>query len=177
MKKTLVTTAVFLATTCAAQAGPLDFLKGWNKSDYYLGLLISNSDIDGETGAGQDMSTINGTFGYVLSNSLAVEARLGVGSDDANSLIQDPVSNYTAGMLRYHYTWSNNIMAYASVGAALRVHSDVVDAGTQAGAAVAVGLNLFGSDRTALNIEYFYMGGTEPVESIGIGFHHYFGKY
>lgn len=177
MKKTLVSAAVFLTMSCSVQAGPLDFLKEWDKSNYYLGLLVSNSDIEGETGAGQDMSTINATFGYVFPKSLSLEARFGAGSDDSNSLFEDAVTNYAAGMLRYHYTWSNNIMGYASVGVAARSHSNVVEADSQSGAAVAIGVNLFGNERTALNIEYFYLGGTESIASIGIGFHHYFGKF
>jgi hypothetical protein len=38
-------------------------------------------------------------------------------------------------------------------------------------------LNLFGSDHTAVNIEYLYMGGPEAMRSIGIGFHRYFGRF
>ncbi len=177
MKKTLVSTAVFMTIACSAEAGPLDFMQGWTKSNFYMGLLISNSDIDGETGAGQDMSMVNATFGYAFPRGISVEGRLGVGSDEAESMLQDPVSNYAAGMLRYHYTWNNKIMAYAAVGGAARIHSSVVEADTrQSGAAVAFGMNLFGSDQTALNIEYFYMGGEQATKSVGIGFHHYFGK-
>jgi len=79
-------------------------------------------------------------------------------------------------MLRYHYTWDNNLMAYAAAGAAVRMHSDLLDnvEETQTGAAFAVGVNLFGSNSTAINIEYFYMGGEQATKSIGIGFQHYF---
>ncbi|OED43017.1 hypothetical protein AB833_04775 [Chromatiales bacterium (ex Bugula neritina AB1)] len=177
MKKTLVSAALFMTLACNAQAGPLDFMKGWSKSNFYMGLLVSNSDIDGETGAGLDMSVINATLGYSLGKGLSVEGRFGAGSDQAESLFQDPVSNYAAGMLRYHYTWKNKIMAYAAAGGATRVHSNVVEADrNQTGAAFALGMNLFGSAKTAINVEYFYMGGAQATKSIGIGFHHYFGN-
>ena len=69
-------------------------------------------------------------------------------------------------------------MTYASVGTSIRTHSDAVEVNDlQAGGAFAFGLNLFGSNQTAVNIEYFYMGGPEAMRSIGIGFHRYFGKY
>ncbi len=186
MKKTLVCAAMLAAMTGSAGASTLDsiksntmdFLDDWNRSDFYLGLLVSNSDIDEEDDVGQDMSVFNATFGYVFPKGFSLEARFGVGSDQPDSLFQDPVTTYSAAMFRYHYTWTNNVMAYASVGTALRTHSDAVDANDlQAGGAFAFGMNLFGSDHTAVNIEYFYMGGPEAMRSIGIGFHRYFGRY
>jgi hypothetical protein len=69
-------------------------------------------------------------------------------------------------------------MAYAAVGTSLRTHSEAVDVNDlQAGGAFAFGVNLFGSDKTAVNIEYLYLGGPQAMRSIGIGFHRYFGKY
>lgn len=178
MKKTLMSAAVLVAMMGNAEAGTLDFLHDWNKSDFYLGVLISNSDISGETGIGEDMGMVNATFGYVFPKGISLEARLGFGSDQSDSLLQDPVTSYTAAMFRYHYTWRNNIMAYAAVGTSLRTHSDAVEVNDiQAGGAYAFGLNLFGSDDVAVNIEYLYMGGPEALSSIGIGFHRYFGKH
>ena len=178
MKKTAAGAAVLLALAGgSAGAGTLDFLKsGWDASDLYMGLLISNSDISGEEGLGQDMNVYNALVGLSLPANLALEARFGAGSDQTESVLQDPLSNYFAGMLRYHYTWDNNIMAYTGVGAAARKHSSLLEdvESNQVGAAFAVGLNLFGSDNTAVNIEYFYMGGEQATSSIGIGFQHYF---
>jgi len=68
-------------------------------------------------------------------------------------------------------------MAYASAGAGVRLFSDVVDADTSVGLATAFGLNLFGTRKTALNLEYSYLGGNDAASSVGIGVHHYFGKY
>ena len=175
MKKTVVGAAVLLAMASSAGAGTLDFLNKWNSSDLYMGLLISNSDISGESGIGQDLNVYNATIGYSLPKGFAVESRFGAGSDQPQSLLEDPLSNYFAGMLRYHHTWNSNFMAYAAAGAAVRRHDDLLDAdGTQFGAAFAVGLNLFGSQNTAVNVEYFFMGGEQSTESIGIGFQHYF---
>lgn len=175
MKKTVVGAALLLAMAGSAGAGTLDFLRDWNKTDLYMGFIFSNSDISGETGIGQDMSVYNATLGYMLPKGFGVEARIGAGSDQTKSLLQDPLSNYAAGMLRYHYTWNSDLMAYAAAGGAIRTHSDLLDVKeTQAGAAFAIGVNLFGSDNTAINIEYLYMGGEQATKSIGIGFQHYF---
>ena len=176
MKKTVAGAAVLLAMAGSAGAGTLDFLKGWNTTDLYMGLLVSNSDIDGETGIGQDLNVYNATVGITLPWRFAVEGRFGAGTDQTESLLQDPVSNYFAGMLRYHYTWDNGLMAYAAAGAAVRNHSDLLEdvESTQSGAAFAVGVNLFGSENTAINFEYFFMGGEQATKSIGIGFQHYF---
>lgn len=178
MKKTLMSTAVLVAMMGNAEADTLEFLDDWNKSDFYLGILLSNSDIAGETDVGLDMGTMQATFGYVFPKGIALEARFGIGSDETTSLMQDPVTSYGAAMFRYHYTWSNNIMAYAGAGVSIRSHSDAVDAkNLQSGVAFTLGVNLFGSNRTAVNIEYQYLGGEEELKAIGIGFHRYFGKY
>lgn len=186
MKKTLVSAALLAAMAGSAGASTfdsiksksMDFLDDWNRHDFYLGILISNSDLSEEDGIGQDMSVLNATFGYVFPKGFALEARFGAGTDQPDSLIQDPVTTYSAAMLRYHYTWSNNVMAYAGVGTSLRTHSDAVEVNDiQAGGAFAFGLNLFGTDQTAVNIEYLYLGGPEAMRSIGIGFHRYYGKY
>ena len=176
MKKTVAGAAVLLAMAGSAGAGTLDFLNRWNASDLYMGLLLSNSDISGQNGIGEDLNVYNATVGYTLPLGFAIESRFGVGSDQTESLFQDPLSNYFAGMLRYHHTWNNNFMAYAAVGGAVRSHSDLLEDvdGTQTGAALAVGLNLFGSRNTAVNVEYFYMAGEQATKSIGIGFQHYF---
>ena len=175
MKKTVVGAAVLLAMAGSAGAGTLDFLTDWATGDLYMGLAVSNSDISGETGLGQDLNVYNATLGYTVWQGLGIEGRFGAGSDEAKSVLQDPLSNYFAGMLRYHYTWDNNLMAYAAAGAAVRTHSELLDVDeTQTGAAFAVGVNLFGSETTAINIEYLYLGGEQATKSIGLGFQHYF---
>lgn len=184
MKKTMASVAVSLLLACgAADANTLDYLRDFNpredfnKKNFYLGIQAANGDIDGVGEVGEDVGTLNGTLGFFFKWGISLEARIGLGSDQPASLFQDPISRYAAGMLRYHYTWNDNIMAYASAGAGFRLHSDDVDADSTAGIAAAFGLNLFGTKRTALNVEYSYLGGGDAASSIGIGFHHYFGKY
>lgn len=184
MKKTLTSTAIAMLLACgAADANTLEYLRDFNpredfnKQNFYLGLQAANADISGVEGAGDDISTLTGTLGFFFKWGISLEGRFGIGSDQATSLLQDPVTSYGAGMLRYHYTWNNNVMAYASAGAGVRLHSDVVDADSTAGLAAAFGVNLFGTKRTALNVEYLYLGGSEASTSFGIGFHHYFGKF
>ena len=184
MKKTLASTTVALLLACgAADANTLDYLRDFSprddfdKKNFYLGLQAGNSDIDGVDGAGDNIGTLSGTVGFFYKWGISLEGRFGMGSDQATSLFQDPVTSYGAGMLRYHYTWSDNIMAYASAGAGFRKHSSVVEADSTVGLAAAFGLNLFGTKKTALNFEFLYLGGNEASTSTGIGFHHYFGKF
>lgn len=180
MKRTLVSTLVLTATMCgqAVNGGTLDFLQQADSSNIYLGFQLYNGDLDGVDGVGQDMSVLNATLGYNVKGGISVEGRVGAGSDQMDTLIQDPVSSYVAGLVRYHYTWHSNIMVYAGLGVGVRSHSSVVDVDdSQIGATVSFGVNLFGNDNTAINIEYFAIGGDERYSSIGIGVHHYFGKY
>ena len=184
MKKTMASAAVaMLVASGAASANTLDYLRDFNprndfnKNNFYLGLQAANADIDGVGLDGDDVTTLTGTLGFFFKWGISLEARFGVGSDQADSLFQDPVASYGAGMLRYHYTWNDNLMAYASAGAGIRLFSDVVEADSTVGIATAFGVNLFGTKKTALNVEYTYLGGGDASTSVGIGFHHYFGQY
>ena len=186
MRKTIASAAVALLLACgvADANDTFDYLrdfnprKDFNKKNFYFGIQAGNTDIDGVDGAGDDIGTLHGTVGFFYKWGISLEGRFGVGSDQPASVVQDPVTSYGAGMLRYHYTWNENIMAYASAGAGIRLNnSDLVDADSTAGLAAAFGLNLFGTERTALNMEFFYLGGNESSTSMGLGFHHYFGGY
>lgn len=201
MKRTLVSTVVLAATmsgtavagglidsgkaagarlavgTEKLAVGTLDFLHKAESSRIYLGIQLFNGDLDGVDELGQDMSVLNATFGYKIGRGLAVEARFGAGSDQLDTVAQDPVSSYAASLVRYQYTWDNNIMAYAGVGVGLRNHSRVLGINeNQLGGALAFGVNLFGNDNSAINIEYFTVDGPDRYSAIGIGFHHYFGR-
>jgi len=184
MKNILAGAAMALVLACgAANANTLDYLKDFNprkdfnKKNFYIGLQAANADINGVDGTGDDIGMINGTVGFFFKWGISLEARVGIGSDQGNSLFKDPTSRHASGMLRYHYTWSNDVMAYAGVGGGIRLHSSDVDTDSTAGLAAAFGLNLFGNDKTALNVEYLYMGGADASSSFGIGFQHYFGKF
>lgn len=184
MKKTIASAAVTLLLACgAADANTLDYLRDFNpredfnKKNLYFGIQAASGDIDGVGEAGDDIGTLAGTVGFFFKWGISLEARFGLGSDQPASLLQDPVSSYSAGMLRYHYTWNDNVMAYASAGAGIRLHSSEVEADNTAGVAAAFGLNLFGTKRTALNVEYTYLGGSDAFSAVGIGFQHYYGKF
>ena len=185
MKKTIASAAVALLLACgAADANEtLDYLrdfnprKDFNRKNFYFGVQAANTDIDGVENGGDDIGTLHGTVGFFFKWGISLEARAGLGSDQPSSLLQDPVSSYGAGMLRYHYTWNEKIMAYASAGAGIRLNSDDIDSDSSAGLAAAFGLNLFGNERTAVNMEFFYLGGGDASTSLGIGFQHYFGAY
>ena len=181
MKKTIASAVVTLLLGCgAADANTIEYLRDFNphkdfdKQNFYFGLQAGAAQIDD---VDSDVSTLTGTVGFFYKWGISLEGRFAIGSDQATSLLRDPVSTYTAGMLRYHYTWNQNIMAYAGLGAGIRVLSDDVDANSTVGLAAALGLNLFGNKTTALNIEYTYQGGRDDVGFIGIGFQHYLGKF
>ena len=185
MKKTIASAAIAMLLACGAASAndTLDYLrdfsprKDFNKQNFYFGVQVANTDIDGVDGAGDDISTLHGTLGFFYKWGISLETRFGIGSDQPASLLQDPVSSYGAGMLRYHYTWNENVMAYASAGAGIRLNSDDIDSDSSAGLSAAFGLNLFGTKRTAVNMEFFYLGGGEASTSLGLGFQHYFGAY
>jgi hypothetical protein len=180
MKRTLVSTLVLTAAMCGqvVNGGTLDFLQQADTSNIYLGFQLYNGDLDGVEGVGQDMSVLNATLGYTLKAGISVEARYGAGSDQLDSLVQDPVSSYIAGLVRYHYTW-DNIMVYAGAGMGVRGHSSVLEGvdDRQIGVTVSFGVNLFGNDKSAVNLEYFTISGDERYSAIGFGYHHYFGNY
>jgi hypothetical protein len=166
--KVLVTLLSFTAGAVQAES---------EGSRLYYGLEIGNGKFDVSKTVEDTMQDIGGAFGYNIARFLAVEARVGVASNDKNSLVGDSEVTRGSVLLKLQYS-GDHVIAYIAGGAGV-LNTDI--SGTSSdddGVVASVGVELFGTDRTALSLSYTNHERKKAkldYTVANIGFRHYFG--
>lgn len=157
-----------------AHAGILgNFFQERDLSNFYYGLGISDGSIKVNGIAGDtSMGTVGGTFGMQLLEMVGVELQIGSASDDAQSVLSESQLFYGAAMLRFGMRF-DRVGVYGLMGQA------VIDTSSQynfsnTGGALGIGLNLFSSDATSLNLHFLRLD-DGAFTSASIGYQYYFG--
>ncbi|MEE9335057.1 MAG: outer membrane beta-barrel protein [Granulosicoccaceae bacterium] len=142
----------------------------------YYGFSVADSTVEGAAAvdADESMGTISGTLGFQLLDFIGIELEVGSSSDQASSVISDPVFTYQAGMIRLGYRWDR--AGVYMLGGQARFDSDGSDGSADSENVVGFGLNLFGNETTALNVHFLRFGDGE-ITTAGIGFQYYFGGF
>lgn len=119
-------------------------------------------------------SELNAAFGLEYMKFFGVELRAGFSSDDTGSLITDSQLSYQALMLRLGYRWDRVGVYLLGGQAAIQAESElgIEDSGTATG----IGINLFGSPTTALNLSHLNIDDGN-FTTTNIGFQYFFGGY
>jgi len=147
----------------------------------YLGAGFADSTL--ELGDQEEsLGTVSAKLGVRLGPFLALEADLGVMSDDSDSIVSESVVSYQALMARLGVT-IDRTMVYALAGQArVEVDRDTLF-GTGGGGTSSetvnvfgAGVNLFGNETTALNLELRRFDDGE-LTSVHIGLQHVFGGF
>lgn len=129
------------------------------------------------TNAGSDhksLGTVNVTIGFQLLDFLGLELEAGSASDQASSILSEPLVQYQAALVRLGYRFDRT--GFYLLGGQARLEIDKNLNTSDAGMAYGVGLNLFGNETTALNFHFLSIdGGTFTTASIG--FQYYFGGF
>ena len=145
----------------------------------YLGAGFADSNLE----FGSDdtsLGTISTKIGVQLGRFLAVEADLGVMSDDSGSIVSESVVSYQALMARIGFT-VDRAMFYGLAGQA-RTETDrdtlfgTGGSTNETSNIFGAGVNLFGNETTAINLEVRYFGDGD-LTSAHIGLQHFFGGF
>ena len=141
----------------------------------YFGFSVADSTVESatEVDADESMGTISGTLGFQLLDFIGIEAEVGSSSDQASSVISDPVFTYAAAMVRLGYRWDR--AGVYLLGGQVRFDSDGGNSDSET--AFGLGLNLFGNETTALNFHFLRFGDDGEVTTASIGFQYYFGGF
>jgi len=178
MRRQIVATALVVLMSMIgfagnAQAGVIgNFFQERDLSNFYYGLGVSDGSIK-VSGAGErSMGTVGGTFGMQLLELVGLELQVGSASDDAQSVLSESQLFYAAAMLRFGMRF-DRVGVYGLMGQA------VIDTSSQynfsnTGGALGVGLNLFSSDVTSLNLHFLRLD-DGAFTSASIGYQYYFG--
>ena len=148
------------------------------QSRLYYGLELGNGKYDVSSTDDDTLIDIGGALGYNLTRFLAVEARLGAGSSDKNSLVGDSEVTRGSVLLKLQYK-KDRVIAYAAGGVGV-VNSDIDGVSDDDdGLVFGVGVELFGNHKTALTISYTNYerdAAGLDYEVANVGFRHYFGE-
>jgi len=122
----------------------------------------------------KSLGTVNATIGFQLMDFIGLELELGSASDQANSILSEPLVQYQAALVRLGYRFDR--AGFYLIGGQARLDIDKSLNSTDAGTAIGGGVNLFGNETTALNLHFLSIdGGTFTTASVG--FQYYFGGF
>ncbi len=169
MRQLLAPLALAAGLCCAAPGA-----QAASPSLYYgLGFSDGNLDVPGD--GDRSLGTLSLTLGVRLLPFLGVELGAGVASDDAGSILSEPLVNYQAAMVRLGWRW-DRVGVYALAGQSRLDVDDDVRANIDAANVVGLGINLYGNEHTAVNAHVLRFGDQEFTTAT-VGFQYYFGGY
>jgi len=140
---------------------------------YGAGFSDGSVEVTGDSD-GKSLGTINATLGLQLLDFVGVELQLGNASDDSNSILSEPLVSYQAAMLRLGYR--HDRFGVYLLGGMARLDVDPALNFSDSGTALGFGINLFGNDTTALNVNFLRLD-EDAFTTATIGFQYYFGGF
>lgn len=140
----------------------------------YYGIGFTDGSIELASKEDKSLGTINATLGFQLLDFIGLEVEVGSASDQAGSILSEPLVQYQAALVRLGYRWDR--AGFYLLGGQARLDVDKSLNSVDAGTAVGAGINLFGSETTSLNLHVLSIdGGTFTTASVG--FQYYFGGF
>lgn len=140
----------------------------------YYGIGFTDGKMELSSSGDKSLGTLNATIGFQLLDFIGLELELGTASDQASSILSEPLVTYQAALVRLGYRWDRT--GVYVLGGQARLDIDKSLNSTDAGTAVGFGLNFFGNETTSLNLHVLDIdGGTFTTASIG--FQYFFGGF
>jgi len=144
------------------------------KMYYGIGFTDGKMELTNAASDDKSLGTINATLGFQLLDFIGLELEAGAASDQASSILSEPLVQYQAAMVRLGYRFDRT--GVYLLGGQARLDIDKSLNSTNAGVALGAGINLFGNETTSLNLHFLSIdGGTFTTASIG--FQYYFGGF
>ena len=140
----------------------------------YIGGGISDGTVDITNGGDKSLGTISAMVGFRFIDYLGIELAVGSGTDQSDSILSDPLVSYAAAMLRLSYQWERTEVYIVAGQAIADIDSQFNN--TDAGNAFGFGINLFGNETTALNLNFLDID-SGAFQTATIGFQYFFGGF
>lgn len=140
----------------------------------YFGITASDAQLESQSGGEFDGGSLGAKLGYSLNRWLDIELHTGADffsdQDDFNKLEVGYVASFMKLKLPYERVNIYGLIGLALVGADYGSAFD----DTFSDGAFGFGVELYGTQRTALNIEFSQLGTDDKYKLMGIGFIHRF---
>lgn len=142
----------------------------------YVGLSLGGFDAEPPGASGDSSETdVSLRLGYHFSDFVGVEGRLGTnaanieGDDDAGR----PITEYAGLFLRLDLPFEKTNVYVLLGGSSVRFDDESVDSDDKDPVAGGIGIELYGSEDTALVLEYMTYA-EDSYQGVGLGFKHHF---
>ncbi|MGF1548423.1 MAG: outer membrane beta-barrel protein [Thiotrichales bacterium] len=137
----------------------------------YFGIFGSDAQFVPDKGPKQDAGNLGGKLGFDFNKFVAVEGHAGLTLNDSH--LSSPEVTYLAGFVRANLPLERiNIYGLLGVGFVdanfAQVKGDFTDL------AVGAGIEFYGTENTALGIEYLQYGLDDKYKTVGLGIVHHF---
>lgn len=164
MTKRIVIAAALLAAPMLAHAEPPGLYWGVSFGGYEADLRESGGTADSATNLG-------GRLGFHLSDFIGIEAR---GGFDTGGFAgeNDTGTTYAAVMARFDLPFEKVNVYFLAGASEVRIDDESVDSDDYDPVAAGIGIELYGSERSAISLEYMnYSDGAYTGVSIGFKRH------
>lgn len=145
-----------------------------NGCDSYYGLDVGNGKLQSSDSDLLSLKNVQGTLGCQLTNNFGVEARLGLSAEENSNLFGDPDITQASVLARLGYK-GEKVLVYGLAGGGY-IDVDQIN-GDEFSPVFGVGLELFGSARTAIHFGYTVQATESKSIDHGLfnlGYRHYF---
>ena len=140
----------------------------------YLGFSGSDAQFNPAVGQTEDLGNVNAKLGYQVNSFVGAELHLGMSVSTESSNVDSPTLGYVAPMLRFNlpYERVNIYSLFGVVSARGDFPGNYEDSFSDF--SMGAGIELYGSKRTAISLEYMRYGIDDTYKTFGLGLVHYF---
>ncbi len=139
----------------------------------YFGIFGSDAQFAPDRGPKQDAGNLGGKLGFDFSKFVAVEGHAGFNLNEDDGGLGSPEVSYLGGFVRANLPLERiNIYGLLGVGF---VDADFAEVkGDFTDLALGAGVEFYGTENTALGIEYMQYGLDDTYRTVGLGIVHHF---
>jgi hypothetical protein len=135
---------------------------------------VGDGGVEVTGGSDRSFGSLSISAGLQLLDFVGLELMVGAASDDAGSMLSEPLVSYQAGLVRLGFRW-DRVGVYALGGHAIMDIDSSLNF-SDSGTAVGMGINLFGNETTSLNLHFINLD-DGAYENASIGVQYYFGGF
>lgn len=141
----------------------------------YWGVSVGTFDLDDTNGNVTEITNAGFQLGYQSLSFLGAELRGGFESGDTSGALDDPSLAYGGVFARLQIPYER-VNVYALVGGGSVSFDNGAGSGEiHSGPAGGIGIEIFGSERSALSLEYIrYSSDDTTYDGLSLGFVHHF---
>ncbi|MDZ7747885.1 MAG: outer membrane beta-barrel protein [Halofilum sp. (in: g-proteobacteria)] len=161
-----------LLLALALAAAPLTALA--EQPGKYWGLSIADAEVTDQDGISANASNVGLHLGYHLTDFLGVELQTGTAASGVSGDRDTGETRYAGAFARFDLPFKQtNVFFLAGAAAVEYDEGPPEDLESESDVAAGFGVELYGSERTAVRLEYMNYA-DDTYETFGIGFVHHF---